>query len=608
MVEIVPQPHLAPQASTAWRIGKYDIVQRIAYGGMAEIYLARASGIEGFEKYIVLKRILPQFAANPEFVRMFLREARLAAALDHANIAHVYDIGEDNGTFFFTMEYLHGEDVRSMMKSLRERKQGLPLEHAVAVGIGAAAGLHFAHEKKSSDGRALGIVHCDMSPSNIVVTYDGSVKIVDFGVARITADPDLSRRQSLKGKLAYMAPEQIGGKRIDCRSDLFALGIVLYELTTSRRLFRAENDAEAMRLVLDSVIVPPTQIVRDYPPALERIVMRALNRDPEQRYQKGRDLQKDLEIFARDHGLRLSSAVLAEWMEQTFGPKTEIWHRLPAPAEPPPDTRSTTVPGDGSATRVVSHAAAAVTAPQLQTLTASNRAVPPISAAAAPAALVPPPQRRLRVLVIAATSVVVIAAAVGVLLRLRSAAPPVGEQAGQPRGSTILVVGETGQVAVAASPAGISAGDRAAPIAPPPAEAASDVPSRAFPTASASAAVGAPAASSSRRHREPRGTRTPSSGDDFSAVLARREGAIRKCFNSADDAALVQGQASLRFEVAADGHVSSVTVLPAAITATRVGACLAQVGMQTVFPPQPQPVVFRIPVTVQVQRGTRSGN
>src|SRR6185503_8036861 len=144
------------------------------------------------------------------------------------------------------------------------------------------------------------------------------------------------------------------------------------------RLFRAENDAEVMRLVLDKVIVPPTKILRDYPPALERIVMRALNRDPEQRYQRGRDLQKDLEIFARDQGLRLSSAVLAEWMEQTFGPKTEIWHRLPAPAEPRPDSRSTTVPADGSSTRVVSHVAAPATAPQLPTVPGSNSGVPPI--------------------------------------------------------------------------------------------------------------------------------------------------------------------------------------------------------------------------------------
>jgi len=188
-------------------LGKYEIVHRIAFGGMAEIYLARAAGIHGFEKHVVLKRILPHLAENEELVRMFLKEARVAATLDHANIAHVYDIGEENGVYFFTMEYLHGEDLRNIMRTLTKLEADLPLEHALATVVGAAAGLHFAHERKGADGRPLGIVHRDISPSNIVVTYDGSVKVVDFGVAKMTADPDLSRRYSLKGKLAYMSPE-----------------------------------------------------------------------------------------------------------------------------------------------------------------------------------------------------------------------------------------------------------------------------------------------------------------------------------------------------------------------------------------------------------------
>src|SRR5262245_23726599 len=155
------------------QLGKYRVLHRIAFGGMAEIYLARASGIQGFEKYIVLKRILPQYAQNHELIRMFLQEARLAAILDHANIAQVHDIGEEGGAFFFTMEYLHGEDVRVMMKKLAEGGERVPLQHAVHIVIDAAAGLHFAHEKKGPDGKPLGIVHRDLSPSNVVVTYAG---------------------------------------------------------------------------------------------------------------------------------------------------------------------------------------------------------------------------------------------------------------------------------------------------------------------------------------------------------------------------------------------------------------------------------------------------
>ena len=179
------------------RIGKYDIVHRIACGGMAEIYLARANGLYGFEKHVVLKRILPQYAAHMEFVRMFLKEARLAATLDHANIAHVYDIDESGGSTFFTMEYLHGEDVRQMMRQLAERDLVLPLEHALQIVMGAAAGLHFAHEKRGPDGRSLGIVHRDISPANIVVTYEGGVKVVDFGSAKLATDPELSQRYAL---------------------------------------------------------------------------------------------------------------------------------------------------------------------------------------------------------------------------------------------------------------------------------------------------------------------------------------------------------------------------------------------------------------------------
>src|SRR5262245_3797092 len=174
------------------RLGKYRVLHRIAFGGMAEIYLARASGIQGFEKFVVLKRILPQFAENHELIRMFLQEARLAALLDHANIAQVHDIGEDSGLFFFTMEYLHGEDVRRIVKHLNELGEGMPLDHAVHIVIDAAAGVHFAHEKQGPDGRSLGIVHRDLSPSNIVVTYAGGVKIVDFGVAKVAANADLS--------------------------------------------------------------------------------------------------------------------------------------------------------------------------------------------------------------------------------------------------------------------------------------------------------------------------------------------------------------------------------------------------------------------------------
>src|SRR4051812_20394239 len=338
------------------KLGKYRVLHRIAFGGMAEIYLARASGIQGFEKYVVLKRILPQFAENHQLIRMFLQEARLAAILDHANIAQVHDIGEEGGVFFFTMEYLHGEDVRVMAKKLAAQGEHIPLQHALHIVIDAAAGVHFAHEKRGSDGASLGIVHRDLSPSNIVVTYGGGVKVVDFGVAKIATDPELSANQSLKGKLAYMSPEQVSRGSVDRRSDVFALGIVLYELTVGRRLFKGADEVETLRAVVDMKVQRPSEAVPAYPPDLERIVLKALERAPERRYQSAREVQVDLEAFTREQRLEISSAALAEWMEAKFGPKREIWHMLPVLPGSSDDSGSPHAEKT-AATRKVPHAA-----------------------------------------------------------------------------------------------------------------------------------------------------------------------------------------------------------------------------------------------------------
>ncbi len=577
-----------PSAYTV--IGKYEVVHRIAYGGMAEIYLARAPGIQGFEKYVVLKRILPQFAANPQFVRMFLREARVAAVLDHANIAHVYDIGEENGNFFFTMEYLHGEDVRHIMKELHRRRQRLPLEHALAIAIDVASGLHFAHEKRSNEGRVLGIVHCDVSPSNIVVTYDGGVKVVDFGVAKITADPELSRNQSLKGKLAYMSPEQVSGETLDRRSDLFALGIVLYEMSTSTRLFQAPSDAEVMRAVQETSIRPPSLFVPGYPPALERIVMRALSRNPADRYQRGRDLQIELESFARDHKLQLSSAALAEWMEQTFGPKPEIWHTLP-PGLP-----------DDAATREVPARGIDATPLPVDQL-ASTRVVPnPVEPASASMSATPAtvaethsmPEskpRRRRALGIAGTAAALLALVLGLTLRHHLSADTASAKVTAPAAPAVVLIAEGGKVAVESSSPTSLAPQLAAPVRSPK------------PVADPAAPVVGSRPRAPRRARDPGASAAPAKSDGFSQVVARRESDIRRCFSKVPDPGAIDPEISLRFELGSDGRVTGLTVLPKSVASTPLGACLDQVGRSTAFPPQPQPIAFRIPVTVRMHPG-----
>src|SRR5688572_29826451 len=223
------------------RLGKYELIQRLAVGGMAELYLARCTGIEGFEKLVAVKRILPQYACNEEFVSMFLDEARLAATLQHANIAQVYDIGQTEHGLFFTMEFVRGADARELLKSAMRSGDDIPLDRALTIISGAAAGLHAAHEKRGVDGEPLGIVHRDVSPANVLVSFDGCVKVIDFGVAKATRQQSQTRVGTLKGKIAYMAPEQCLGEPVDRRCDVFALGIVLYELTCGQWLFEGEN-------------------------------------------------------------------------------------------------------------------------------------------------------------------------------------------------------------------------------------------------------------------------------------------------------------------------------------------------------------------------------
>ncbi len=334
----LPSDFLAPGT----RLGRYELLKRLAVGGMAELYLARSTGIEGFEKLVALKRILPQYATSEDFVTMFLDEARLSATLQHANIAQVYDIGQTSEGLFFTMEYVHGKDVRDLLKRSVRRDQPIPLAHALSIVAGAAAGLHAAHEKHGPDGRPLGVVHRDVSPANILVSYDGCVKLIDFGVAKATRNNGQTRVGTLKGKIAYMAPEQCLGEPVDRRSDIFALGIVLYELTCGRRLFQGETEFAIMKRIVGEDAPSPSASRADYPPGLEVIVRKALARDRAARYQNAQELQLAIESFARLHGLVLSAVRLGGYMRELFA---DSWSAVATP--------SALAPGDGDELRSV---------------------------------------------------------------------------------------------------------------------------------------------------------------------------------------------------------------------------------------------------------------
>ena len=237
--------------------GRYRLIRRIAQGGMAQIFLAVQRGPHGFEKVAVLKVILPELCANDDFVQMFLDEARIAANLDHNNVVRVYDFGEISGRYYIAMEHLPGEDLASILQAARRVKRQLPVEVAVDFVIGAATGLHFAHDLKDSKGKPLNIVHRDVSPSNVLVTYHGTVKLVDFGIARAESNITKTEAGTLKGKVAYVSPEQAMGEQIDRRSDIFALGVVLHELLTGARHFKRESDLATLQAVASAPILPP---------------------------------------------------------------------------------------------------------------------------------------------------------------------------------------------------------------------------------------------------------------------------------------------------------------------------------------------------------------
>jgi serine/threonine protein kinase len=278
--------------------------------------VARTSGISGFEKIVALKRILPQYAAQDDFVQMFLDEARLTATIQHNNVAQVYDIGSCDDGLCFTREYVHGADLRTVLHALARAERRMPLAHALTVAIGAAAGLHAAHERTTGDGRPLGIIHRDITPSNVLVSFDGCVKLIDFGIAKSERRSTETQAGTLKGKIAYMSPEQCQGEALDRRSDVFSLGIVLFEATTGTRLFASDNEYAALRQIVDQDAPRPSSRVADYPPALEEIVLRALRRDREARYPSALALQMDLEELARSRGMATSTALLATWMRE----------------------------------------------------------------------------------------------------------------------------------------------------------------------------------------------------------------------------------------------------------------------------------------------------
>ena len=330
------------QASTVG-YGRYQLIKKLAAGGMAEVYLARQSGMEGFEKLVVVKRILPHLASDQEFVQMFLNEARIAARFNHANIVQIYDLGKIEDTYFIAMEYIHGEDLGRIMRKAWNAGSWLPPELALRALAGACEGLHYAHVKTDDSGRPLNVIHRDISPQNILVSFDGGVKIVDFGIAKAADSSNATRAGTIKGKYAYMSPEQAQGKDVDARTDVFALGLVLYELLTGVRPLKRETDIQTLQAALACEIEVPSKVA-SISDAMDALVMKALTRDVNARYQSAQEFQLAIEDFLVTNQMAASSVHLAEFMKGLFAERLSEEARSGRPAPSVSDPSFPSVP------------------------------------------------------------------------------------------------------------------------------------------------------------------------------------------------------------------------------------------------------------------------
>src|SRR5579864_7852127 len=291
-IQMVPREAPEPAGET---FGQYTLLERIAVGGMAEVWKARMRGVEGFQKTVAIKKILPYMTGNTDFISMFIDEAKLAAQLSHPNIVHIYDLGKIGSDYYIAMEYVEGKDLRSLLNAARQHDLPLPLGLALLIGVRLANALGYAHRKRDFDGREMALVHRDVSPQNVLISFDGDVKLCDFGIAKAVSKVGQTQMGALKGKLQYMSPEQARGTQVDARSDIFSLGAVLFEMLTGQRLFDGDSEMSVLEAVRQVKVRPPSQVVPTIPREIDDIVMHALAGRPEDRFQTAGELEQRLE-------------------------------------------------------------------------------------------------------------------------------------------------------------------------------------------------------------------------------------------------------------------------------------------------------------------------
>src|SRR5262245_47330069 len=323
---------------------------------MAEVWKAKAFGVEGFERLLAVKRILPNIAEDEEFITMFIDEAKIAVQLNHANICQIFDLGKVEDSYFIALEFVHGKDLRAIFDRVKQKtvdgQTAMPIAQAAFIIMKCCEGLDYAHNKRDAGSKELNLVHRDVSPQNVLISYEGEVKLIDFGIAKAAGKAGKTQQGILKGKFGYMSPEQVRGLPLDRRSDIFSLGIVLYELLTGERLFVGESDFSTLEKVRNVEILPPSTYNRRIGDELERIVMKALAKDVDDRYQNAIDLHDDLQAFMYTAGEFYSRKDLAAWMKKVWAKeieeesaKLEQYRQMPVPAPVAPQAPIPTVGG-----------------------------------------------------------------------------------------------------------------------------------------------------------------------------------------------------------------------------------------------------------------------
>jgi len=347
--------------------GKYLLLDRIAVGGMAEVYTAKSFGIEGFEKIIAIKRILPTMAEDDDFISMFIDEAKIAGHLTHANIVPIYELGKIGESHYIAMEYVWGKDLLQIMNRFRRMRRHMPPVMAAWIASKMLEGLDYAHRKRDRHGRPMGIIHRDVSPQNILVSYEGQIKLIDFGIAKAASRNTKTQAGVLKGKFGYMSPEQVRGLPIDHRSDIFAASTCLHEMLTGERLFVGESDFSTLEKVRNADVAPPSTLINDMPSDLEAIVIKGLAREPDDRWQTAGEMQEELQRFIALQRPPFGTSKLNTWMRTAFAPEiakektrldtfNRVQHPGPgvvAPPQPRVPSLGSTSPQNPSARRPV---------------------------------------------------------------------------------------------------------------------------------------------------------------------------------------------------------------------------------------------------------------